>query len=83
MFNKILNSIIKTIAVIKYKTALFDFYLLYSFTSVSQFLINLSFWLFRRQVAIVVAFTDSYHFKFSILTSTCHQQETQTYGVPF
>ena len=52
---------IKTIAVIEYKTDLFGFYLLYSFTSVIQFLINLSFWLFLKKVAIVGTCTDSYH----------------------
>ena len=52
---------IKTIAVIEYKTDLFGFYLLYSFTSVIQFLINLSFWLFMKKVAIAGTCTDSYH----------------------
>ena len=52
---------IKTTAVIEYKTDLFDFYLLYNFTSVIQFLINLSFWLFMKKVAIVATCTDSYH----------------------
>ena len=52
---------IKTKAVIEYKTAIFDFYLLYSFSSVIQFLINLSFWLFMKKVAIVATCTDSYH----------------------
>ena len=37
MFNKIQKSLIKTIAVIRYKTALYDFYILYSFTSVRKF----------------------------------------------
>ena len=53
--------VFKTIAVLEYKTDLFDFYLLYSFTSVIQFLINLSFWLFMKKVAIVANCTDSYH----------------------
>ena len=61
MFNKIYNSIIKTIAVIEYKTDLFGFYLLYSFTIVIQFSINLSFWLFMKKVAIAATCTDSYH----------------------
>ena len=47
---------IKTIAVIEYKTDLFGFYLLYSFTSVIQFLIN-----FMKKVAIAGTCTDSYH----------------------
>ena len=51
---------IKTIAVIEYKTDLFGFYLLYSFTSVIQFLINLSFGLFMKKVAIAATCTDSY-----------------------
>ena len=37
---------IKTIAVTK--IAIFDFYLLYSLTSVRQFLKNFSFWLFMK-----------------------------------
>ena len=53
--------VFKTIAVIEYKTDLFDFYLLYSFTSVIQFLINLSFCLFMKKVALVANCTDSYH----------------------
>ena len=53
--------VFKTIAVIEYKTDLFDFYLLYSFTNVIQFFLNLSFWLFMKKVAIVATCTDSYH----------------------
>ena len=52
---------IKTIAVIEYKTDLFDFHLLDSFTTVIQFLINLSFWLYMKKVVKVATCTDSYH----------------------
>ena len=50
----------KTIAVIRYKTALYDFYILYSFTSLRQFLINLSFWLFMKTDCYSCGIKDSF-----------------------
>ena len=73
MFNKISNSINKTIAVIKCKTALFDFYLLYSFTSVRQFLINLRYWLFMKTSCYSCGFYGQLPLVcVGTLTQTCH-----------
>ena len=69
---------VKTIAVIKYKTALFDFYLFYSFTCVIQFLINLSFWLLTKKVAMGCELYGQLPLVcVRTLTSTCHLSSLQ------